>query len=210
MKRKLGKAFYQQEDVVALAKLLIGKVLVSALDNTCCSGIITETEAYNGIHDKASHAYGGRRTARTETMYATGGCAYVYLCYGIHSLFNVVTGKADHPQAILIRGIQPLEGIDLMEKRRKMKTMSRNFSNGPGKVSEAMGFHFSHSGISLFGQHIWIEDRGISIENHQLEVTPRIGVDYAADDALLPWRFVIKEEIKLTTSPRSRSGSRKK
>ncbi len=195
MKRKLGKAFYWNEDVVALAKLLIGKVLVSAVDNTYCSGIITETEAYNGINDKASHAYGGRRTTRTETMYATGGCAYVYLCYGIHSLFNVVTGKADHPQAILIRAIQPLEGIDLMEKRRKMKSTTRNFSNGPGKVSEAMGIHFSHSGISLFGQLIWIEDRGLNIEEHNIKGTPRIGVDYAAEDALLPWRFVLKEEV---------------
>lgn len=191
---KLDHTFYQKKDVVRLAKSLIGKVLVSNFDHQYCSGIITETEAYNGIHDKASHAYGGRRTRRTEIMYAEGGTAYVYLIYGIHSLFNVVTNKIDIPHAVLIRAIQPLEGIRFMEARRKKPATTKGFTSGPGVVSEAMGIHFSHSGLSLLGEEIWIEDRGIQLKGTTIEATPRIGVDYAGEDAHLPYRFLLKEQ----------------
>jgi DNA-3-methyladenine glycosylase len=190
---KLDRSFYLQEDVVSLARSFIGKILVSRLNNCTCSGIITETEAYNGITDKASHAYGGRRTRRTEIMYAEGGTAYVYLIYGIHSLFNIVTNKQDVPHAVLIRAIQPLEGIACMEERRKKPATSKGFTGGPGVVSEAMGIHYSHSGISLLGNEIWIEDRGIQVTDADIVAGPRIGVDYAGEDALLPYRFNLKD-----------------
>lgn len=188
---KLKKQFYLQDDVVSLARRFIGMVLVTKFEGLKTSGIITETEAYNGINDRASHAYGGRRTARTEIMFSEGGYAYIYLCYGIHSLFNIVTGPEGLPQAILIRAIRPLDGIEVMQMRRNMKYPSKNFSNGPGTVSIAMGMHYKDTGLSLTGNKIWIEDRGIFIPKDKIQVTPRIGVDYAKEDAKLPWRFVI-------------------
>lgn len=191
---KLSKEFYLEENVVALAEELIGKVLVTSLEGYYCSGIITETEAYNGINDKASHAYGGRRTPRTEVMYAEGGISYVYLCYGIHSLFNVVSGIKDVPQAILVRGILPVEGVSYMVERRKRPSASVGFTAGPGKVSEALGIHYNHSGCSLSDHTIWIEDRGYNFRKKEIQTGVRIGVDYAGPDALLPYRFFLKNE----------------
>ena len=192
---KLPGAFYQQTDVVHIAVQLLGKVLYTHIDGQTCSGLITETEAYNGIVDKASHAYGGRRTARTEIMYATGGTAYVYLCYGIHSLFNVVTNVEGVPHAILIRGIAPLSGIETMEQRRKKKATTRGFASGPGTVSQALGIHYKHSGLSLLEDQLWLEDAGIVLQQEDILVSARIGVDYAAEDALLPYRFNIRDEV---------------
>ncbi len=183
---KLKKAFFMQEDVVSLSQQLIGKVLVSRMGNSCCSGIISETEAYNGIGDKASHAYGGRRTRRTEIMYSEGGVAYVFLCYGIHNLFNVVSGRKDIPQAVLIRSIIPLEGIAVMEERRNIKYNRAGFSNGPGKVCSALGIQTRHSGISLTGKEIWIEDHQIPVKDEDIIVTERIGVAYAGEDFFSP------------------------
>lgn len=188
---RLNEDFYLNEDVVEVAQLLIGKVLHTRLDGQHTAGIITETEAYNGIVDKASHAYGNRRTARTEVMYKRGGCAYVYLCYGIHSLFNVVTNQSGIPHAVLVRAIRPLEGIPIMEARRRQHASNKRFSSGPGSVSQAMGIHFSHTGLSLTGNKIWIADTGIRYSPSQLKATPRIGVDYAGEDALLPYRFIV-------------------
>ncbi len=188
---RLDEHFYLNENVVDVARQLIGKVLHTHLEGGYAAGIITETEAYNGIIDKASHAYGGRRTTRTEIMYKSGGCAYVYLCYGIHSLFNVVTNASNIPHAVLIRAIQPLEGIPLMEARRNLRVTSKRFSNGPGSTAQALGIHFSHTGLSLSGNKIWIEDTGITYPQTQIKATPRIGVEYAGTDALLPYRFVV-------------------
>ncbi len=190
---KLSADFYRQPDVVRIARQLLGKVLVTSTSEGICSGIITETEAYNGIIDKASHAYGGRRTTRTEIMYATGGTAYVYLIYGIHSLFNVVTNEAEIPHAVLIRSVLPLEGIPIMEKRRKMNSGNPRFTSGPGNVSMALGIHYSQSGISLLGNQIWLEDDQVKIDDNEIISGPRIGVDYAGKDALLPYRFLIKD-----------------
>ena len=131
MGKKLDRDYYVNEDVVFLASDLIGKVLYSAFNGQICSGIITETEAYKGIEDKASHAYGNRRTKRTEIMFGDPGFAYVYLCYGIHKLFNIVTAPREVPHAVLIRGIKPISGIQEMERRRNMKSHSQNFSSGP-------------------------------------------------------------------------------
>jgi DNA-3-methyladenine glycosylase len=150
-----------------------------------------ETEAYAGEQDKASHAYGARRTVRTETMYASGGVAYIYLCYGIHHLFNIVTNKADIPHAVLVRALEPLEGIDEMMKRRKKTKADYTLTRGPGSLSVAMGLHKNFTGTSLItSDEMWLEDRKLPVGN--ILSGPRIGVDYAAEDALLPYRFWIE------------------
>ncbi len=190
---KLKKAYFLQPDVVKLASGLIGKVLVTKSRNTLTSGIITETEAYNGIVDKASHAYGGRRTSRTETMFAEGGISYVYLCYGIHHLFNIVTNVKDVPHAVLIRAIQPLKGEQHILKRRNAKTLSKNLCVGPGKVSSALGITIKHNAVDLGGNKIWLEDDNIKPKN--ILCGPRIGVDYAGEDAKLPYRFWVEEIV---------------
>jgi DNA-3-methyladenine glycosylase len=192
---KLKKDFYQREDVVATAADLLGKYLFTKRNGKLTGGIITETEAYAGIVDKASHAFGGRRTPRTEIMYREGGTSYVYLCYGMYSLFNVVTNKKDIPHAVLIRAIHPVTGLEEMSKRRKLKTESKNFSSGPGILSIALGIHFkTHNGLSLLGPDIWIEDRNLEIKSSSILTGPRIGVAYAGKDAKLPYRFRIKPE----------------
>ena len=196
---KLKTDFYERPDVVQIAKDLLGKYLFTRFDNVTTGGIITETEAYNGIVDKASHAYNDRRTARTEIMYATGGTAYIYLCYGIHSLFNVVSNVQNVPHAVLIRAIYPTHGINHMLARRGMKTMKKNLTAGPGTVSQALGIHYADSGLSLLGNKIWIEDKGLVI--NEFKTTPRIGVAYAKEDAALPYRFVIEhKELEIVIS----------
>lgn len=186
---KLTRDFYMQSDVVAAARALLGKVLYTGIGGKVTAGIIVETEAYAGITDRASHAWGGRRTARTEVMYRAGGAAYVYLCYGIHHLFNVVTNAEDIPHAVLIRSVVPFEGTEHMLRRRKRNADFR----GPGKVSQGLGIDCIHTGLSLLGNTIWIEDRGIVTEPARIHVTPRIGVDYAGPDASLPYRFIITQ-----------------
>ena len=188
---KLKKKFYLRDNVLQISRELIGKYLFTKFDGTITGGIITETEAYNGIIDRASHAFGGRRTQRTEIMYLEGGVAYVYLCYGIHSLFNVVTSVKDVPHAVLIRGLHPTHGIDVMLKRRNKKTIDKSLTKGPGSVAKALGIHYSHTGTNLSGNKIWIEDRGEKINGLKLLITKRIGVEYSGEDAHLPYRFVL-------------------
>lgn len=185
--------FYTRADVVQIAKELLGKVLVTTFDGLVTSGIIVETEAYAGVADKASHAYGGRRTARTETMYSEGGVAYVYLCYGIHHLFNVVTNIEDIPHAVLIRAIEPLEGIDIMLERRGKEKLNPALTAGPGAMSSALGIHTKHTGNNLAEGEIVIEDRGIIVQKKDIISGTRVGVAYAAEDAYLPYRFWIKD-----------------
>ncbi len=184
----LKASYYLNPDVVFLAKDLIGKTLCTKIDNKLTCGIITETEAYAGVTDKASHAYGERRTNRTETMYSNGGVSYVYLCYGIHRLFNIVTNQKDIPHAILIRAIYPTTGIDEIVKRRGVK-FSKTLCVGPGKVAQALGIDLLHNNLSLTGKKIWLRDDGVLINKKDIQVGPRIGVDYAGNDALLPYRF---------------------
>lgn len=188
----LSPSFYTRPDVVTIAKELLGKVLVTNIDGIETAGMITETEAYAGAADKASHAYGNRRTARTEVMFAEGGVAYVYLCYGIHHLFNVVTNVKDTPHAVLIRAVEPLEGIDAMLERRRQEVLKPTLTAGPGAMSQALGMRTSHTGLPLSGDTIYIEDRGIKINDDQIISATRVGVAYAAEDALLPYRFYIK------------------
>jgi len=190
---KLKEGFYQRADVVQISKELLGKYLMTHVNGQTTGGIITETEAYAGIGDQASHAYGDRRTSRTEIMYNKGGVAYVYLCYGIHHLFNVVTNKEGTPHAVLIRAIKPMDGMEIILKRRGIDGKSKTaVANGPGTVSKALGIHTRDSGIILSGDRIWVEDRGMVVEPSTIITGPRIGVDYAGEDAKLPYRFRIR------------------
>jgi len=193
---KLKKDFYIRENVVQIANDLLGKILVTKVDEKITSGIIVETEAYNGIYDKACHAYGGRKTDRTKVMYEEGGVSYVYFCYGMHYLFNVVTNKKEVPDAVLIRGIIPLKNKKWIFQRISERSLKNGVLNGPGKVTKALGINKSLNGVSLLGNQIWIEDDGILIPQNDIIVGPRIGVDYAGEDALLPYRFLVKNLVK--------------
>lgn len=188
----LPASFYTQEDVVVLARDLLGKVICTRFDGVLTKGMITETEAYAGTTDRASHAFGGRRTRRTETMYKTGGIAYVYLCYGIHHLFNVVTHQEGVPHAVLLRGVKPLSGMPQMQERRKGKRIGKGFSDGPGTAAQALGIQTKHNGLSLQGPEVWIEDINTTVSDTDVIIGPRIGVDYAGEDAKLPYRFLWK------------------
>lgn len=189
----LQQSFYDRKDVVKIARELLGKVLVTNISGTYTSGMIVETEAYAGITDKASHAYNNRRTTRTEIMYMHGGVSYVYLCYGIHHLFNVVTNVQDIPHAILIRAVEPIDGIEAMLERRGKDKVQPSLTAGPGAMSMALGIHTKHTGLSLSGPEIFIEDRGIKIRSSDIVAATRVGVAYAMDDALRPYRFYIKD-----------------
>ena len=190
---KLPNTFYRQKNVCAVAKGLIGKVLVTHFKGVITAGRIVETEAYNGVADKASHAWNGRRTQRTETMYLEGGVAYVYLCYGIHHLFNVVTNEADIPHAVLLRAVEPILGIETMLKRTGKVKLDYSLTRGPGNMSKSMGILVKHNALGLQSDELSIVDDGFSVRPSQILATPRIGVDYAGEDALLPYRFILKD-----------------
>lgn len=190
---KLKATFYQGDDVVLIAKSLLGKILHTHIDGLHTAGIITEVEAYAGRNDKACHANNGVRTKRTEVMYYAGGISYVYLCYGIHHLFNVVTNVEGRADAVLIRALEPMLGHDIMLERRKMLTVERRLTSGPGTLTSALAIKTNeHYGSDLQGEQIWIEDAPLINDNYIVAST-RIGVDYAEEDALKPWRFYIKD-----------------
>jgi DNA-3-methyladenine glycosylase len=190
---KLARDFYLRDDVVAIGNELLGKVLCTQINDDLTKIVITETEAYAGATDRASHAYGNKRTKRTEPMFGEGGTAYVYLCYGIHYLFNVVTNANDIPHAVLIRAGIPLAGTEIMLERRSKAKMDKTLLGGPGSLAQALGITTEHSGLSLLDSQIWIEDQGIEIADDSILVGPRVGVAYAADDALRPYRFRLGE-----------------
>lgn len=187
----LPAAFYASDDVVMIARELLGKVLCTRIRGAVTKAAITETEAYAGVGDRASHAFGGRRTRRTEPMFGAGGTAYVYLCYGIHHLFNVVTADVDTPHAVLVRAGHPLEGEALMKRRRGRTSTARTLLAGPGSLARALGITTRLSGTSLCGETVWIEDHGLAVDSRTVTMGPRVGVDYAGDDARLPYRFHI-------------------
>ncbi len=182
----LTPSFYTRTDVVTIARELLGKWLMTEIDDVLTGGMIVETEAYKGPEDRACHAYKNRRTPRTEVMFAEGGHAYVYLCYGLHHLFNIVTGPRDLPHAVLVRALLPDCGIEEMTRRRGK---GKPLTAGPGALCQALGINRAHSGLSLLKGPIWIEERGFIPQ--EIIVTPRIGIDYAGPDALLPWRFCL-------------------
>jgi DNA-3-methyladenine glycosylase len=189
---KLPHSFYLGTDVVAISKALLGKYLFTCIDGLTTGGYIVETEAYNGSVDRASHAFGNRRTKRTEVIFAEGGIAYIYLCYGIHEMLNIVTSTEGHAQAILIRAIEPTEGIETILARRGMDKVKPNITAGPGSVAKALGIDRKLNGLSLQSDTMWIEDRGLAYTDDQIAAVPRIGVAYAGQDALLPYRFYVK------------------
>jgi len=170
----------------------LGKYLFTCIDGELTGGYIVETEAYNGVIDRASHAFGNRLTPRTKTMFEHGGIAYVYLCYGIHEMFNVVTSVEGQPHAVLIRAINPTDGIDIMQYRRNMEKLKPTITSGPGSVAKALGISRQINAISLQSDILWIEDRGLTFADADIAAVPRVGVDYAGTDALLPYRFYVK------------------
>ena len=189
--RLLPKSFYKNPDVVEVSRNLLGKVICTNINSRFTAGIITETEAYSGRNDKACHANNGLRTARTEVMYGEPGYAYIYLCYGIHHLLNVVTNRKGLADAVLIRAVKPLEGMETIVERRNIKD-EKNLANGPGKLTQALGITTDLNATNLSEPPLWIEDRGFKVDDNEINITPRIGVDYAGEDALKPWRFVIE------------------
>lgn len=191
--QKLSKPFYLNPDVVWLAKDLLGKKLCTHINGIYTSGKIVETEAYKAPEDAGSHAYNGRRTARTETMYQEGGIAYVYLIYGMYKLFNLVTNVDGIAHAVLIRAIEPIDGIEHMLLRRKMKEVSRKLCAGPGLFTQALGIEMQHNEIDLCGDTVWIEDY-LSTSAEQIESSARIGLSKLVIEPYLsiPWRFTLK------------------
>ncbi len=198
--KKLSLSFYLREDVVAIARELLGKVLVTAWNGEITSGRIVETEAYAGELDRASHASKGR-TERTEVMFAGGGRAYVYLCYGIHQMFNIVTAKEGVPHAILIRAVEPLEGKDIMLRRTGKKIWDKTITSGPGRVGKAFGFHTSQCGLDLTSDELYIGDDGFELAEEAVVSSPRIGVDYAGEHAEWHYRFYVNDNPYVSDRP---------
>ncbi|MFL5774042.1 MAG: DNA-3-methyladenine glycosylase [Flavisolibacter sp.] len=188
---KLPLSFYLRNDVVKIARELLGKVLVTQWDDERTTGRIVETEAYEGESDRASHASKGR-TARTDVIFKQGGTAYVYLCYGIHQMFNIVTNVEGIPHAILIRAVEPMEGIDLMLERTGKKKLDETLTRGPGNVGKAFGFHTTQCGFRLDGNEIYVVDDGYKLKPSQIIASPRVGVDYAGEHAEWHYRFYVK------------------
>lgn len=186
---KLPNSFYQRQNVTAIAKELIGKVLVTNVNKTLTSGIIVETEAYS-YKERGCHAYKGL-TPRNKVMFEEGGVAYVYLCYGIHHLFNVVTNQKDKADAVLIRALEPLAGQSVMQERMNANSLNK-ITSGPGKLTKALGIDRRHNGLFLRNDEIWIEEGTSPIRAKNILASPRIGIDYAGEDAKLPWRFTLK------------------
>ena len=207
--KKLPLSFYLRKDVLQISKELLGKVLTTNFDGQLTSGRIVETEAYEGELDKASHAYKGR-TTRTEVMFGSGGRAYVYLCYGIHQMFNIVTAIRGTPHAILIRAVEPLLGKDIMMKRTGKKNWDDKIASGPGKVGKALGFHTSQCGLSLDSDELYIADDGYKVNETDIVSSPRIGVDYAGEHAEWHYRFYLKESNYVSGSASKSSKSKTK
>ncbi|MEO8041400.1 MAG: DNA-3-methyladenine glycosylase [Acidobacteriota bacterium] len=189
---RLTQDFYTRKDTLRIARDLLGKLLVVPTDDgRRVSGMIVETEAYLGEIDKAAHSYGGRRTARNEITYAEGGHVYVFFVYGMYYQLNLVTGLTDHPHVVLIRAVEPVEGIELMRVRRgSMK--DKNLTSGPGKLCIALGITRDLNGEDLLGDRIWVEEYR-NFKKSEIAVGPRVGIDYAEEFADMPWRFWVKE-----------------
>ena len=190
MNKLLEQDFYLRDDVVQIARDLIGKKLVTEFSGQITGGYITETEAYAGKGDQACHAHLGKFTKRTKVMYEAGGIAYVYLCYGIHHLFNIITNQKDHADAVLIRAIEPTDGVDLMLERRNMEKIKKNIAAGPGNVSKALGITKTQNAQSVTADELKIVDTG---KTAHIITSTRIGIGYAGEDVNLPWRFYDKD-----------------
>jgi DNA-3-methyladenine glycosylase len=199
--KKLTIDFYNRKNVLQIAAELLGKILTTNLNGVVTSGRIVETEAYAGVIDRASHAWASKRTARNEAMYASAGTGYVYICYGIHQMFNVVTNDKEIPDAILIRAVEPIEGIETMLLRTGKRRLDKTLTKGPGNVGKALGIHKIHSGISLLQETFFIAVDDIKLDESQIGCSKRIGIDYAGEDALLPYRFYIRGNKYVSGKP---------
>jgi DNA-3-methyladenine glycosylase len=199
--KKLPIQFYKRTDVILIARELIGKIIVTNFNGVITSGRIVETEAYVALTDRASHSHGGKRTTRNEHMYAGAGTTYVYICYGMHHLFNVVTNKKDVPDAVLIRAVEPLTGIDIMLKRTGKLSPGYSLTKGPGNAAKALGISKENSGLNLMKNEIYIADDGYTIEHDLVGISRRIGVEGAGDAALLPYRFYVKGNKYVSSYP---------
>ena len=190
--RKLPLSFYNRTDVVSIARELLGKIVVTNFDDNITSGRIVETEAYVALIDKASHSFAGRRTTRNEHMYAAPATAYVYICYGMHQMFNIKTNEKEIPDAVLIRALEPLQGIDIMLQRTGKLKADHTLTRGPGNVGKALGISKQHSGLHLLDDEIYLMSDGFALHKNDVGVSSRIGVEGAGADALLPYRFYIR------------------
>lgn len=191
---KLSEDFYQRTNVVKIARDLLGKALMTNIDGVITGGIIVETEAYSW-KERGCHAYGQRKTLRNAIMFDKGGFSYVYLCYGIHHLFNVVTNRPETPEAVLVRALEPLTGIEEMKIRRGKLQNRFHLTSGPGKLTKALGIDRTFNGKFLLDDEIWIEDPGTKVASKHIVASERIGIDYAGEDARLPWRFCLKGNL---------------
>jgi len=187
---KLPDSFYRRTNVVKIARELLGKVLFTNVNGIITAGMIVETEAYSW-KEKGCHAYGAKKTNRNAVMFERGGHTYVYLCYGMHHLFNIVTNETNIPEAVLIRAVQPVHGIEEMMIRRGNLKNEFHLTSGPGKLTRALGIDRKLNGKFLMGDEVWVEDAGRRISSRDILESPRIGIDYAGDDARLPWRFTL-------------------
>ena len=188
---KLADSFYQRKDVVKIARELLGKVLFTKIDGILTAGMIVETEAYSW-KEKGCHAYGSKKTQRNAVMFEKGGFTYVYLCYGMHHLFNIVTNEPGVAEAVLIRAVEPVQGLDEMLLRRGKLKNKLHLTSGPGKLTKALGIDRKLNGKFLLDDEVWVEDLQTKISSRNIVASPRIGIDYAGEDALLPWRFTVK------------------
>jgi DNA-3-methyladenine glycosylase len=190
---QLTEAFYRRNDVTRIARDLLGKALYTRIDGKTTAGLIVETEAYSW-KERGCHAFDNRMTARNAVMFGEGGHAYVYLCYGMYNLFNVVTNREGKADAVLIRALEPVEGLPLMQKRTGA-TKPNRITSGPGKLTRAMGIDRKHNGLALTSKQVWLEEAGVRVGRSLIQASPRIGIDYAGEDARLPWRYTIKDNL---------------
>ncbi len=195
---KLTESFYERPNVAKIARELLGKSLFTKVSGVVTGGMIVETEAYSW-KEKGCHAFGGRMTARNKVMFGKGGYAYVYLCYGMHNLFNVVTNREGKADAVLIRALEPIEGLKEMKKRRGELQNPFHLTSGPGKLTKAMGIDRNFNGKFLLNRDVWIEDTGETVTSNRIAASERIGIDYAGKDAKLLWRFLIKGNAWIST-----------
>ncbi|OAQ38223.1 3-methyladenine DNA glycosylase [Pedobacter psychrophilus] len=191
---KLIQSFYDSDDTLKMAKDLIGHFLYTNLDGNITGGMIVETEAYMGVTDSSCHTFNNRKTNRNATMYCQGGVIYMYVCYGIHDMLNIVTGSEGDSQVILIRAIEPLTGIEIMKERRGDVPLKR-LTKGPGSLAKALGLKRIHDGISLTEDKVWIEDQGFKVEPENIIETARIGLGCPEPYFSIPWRFFLKGNV---------------
>ena len=189
--QRLPDKFFLRINSVRVSQDLLGKLLVVPdVNGQRISGMIVETEAYMGIEDKAAHSYGGRRTGRNEITYAEGGHVYIFFVYGMYYQLNLVTGPAELAHVVLIRAIEPVEGIEVMRNRRGPMA-DKNLTSGPGKLTIALGIDRSYNGEHLSGDRIWVEEYK-KIKKSEISAGPRVGIDYAEEFIDMPWRFWVK------------------